>query len=64
MPWDGLRTLKRDAGYRGTRESGWGARRGPFLFTVNIVQAKAEGAERKAVWEAPRVREKPEEGGG
>lgn len=52
---------------RGTEEQGRvGGEPGgdPSIFTVNIVQAKAEGAERKAVWEAPRVREKPEEGGG
>lgn len=51
-----MRTLKRAAGVKGTRESGWGDRRGPFYFYCKQNPSKAEGVERKAVWEAPESR--------
>jgi hypothetical protein len=51
-----LRTLKRAAGVKGTRESGWGDRRGPFYFYCKQNPSKADGVERNAVWEAPESR--------
>ena len=58
-----MRTLKRAAGDRGTRESGWGDRRGPFHFYCKQNPSQSQRVERKAAWEAPRVQEKLEEGG-
>lgn len=56
--------LKRVAREGGIRESGWGVRRGSFHFYCKHSPSQAEWVGRKAVWEAPRVWEELEEGGG